>query len=273
MNVQTICFQDLGRDLLYFILLKLDIRDLISIRRLNSFFFKLLQNTSFWKAIFLRDFPLDKEQLKLLECETKWIPIYSLYWRIQMVHRTELYLRTNDLFTLTKVASNTWTSSISRRGFGVGRHYWEVKVNQLDPMNRSIIIGVTTKTECSLTGLYQGSFAWGYYSFTGECYNQYKASRYSQGYTTGDVIGVYLEVDENLTAHLAFFKNSVFCGFIPYTLTGENYYPFIDLYREGNSVTMIPYSSNTNKVLKSTFYSKKARNQFLNNNKSIECSL
>jgi len=257
MEIENIHFQGLGRDLLYYILMKLDMGDLLHMRCLNSFFFKLLQNSSFWKIIFLRDFPVSQEQLKSVE-KDQWRLIYCFYWRIQMTKR-DPFMISSDLLTVTKASSPTWATSISRDGFGVGRYYWEVHINKLDGMNRSVIIGVTNKPDSPCTGLYQTPHAWGYYSFTGECYNHYKAVRYSSSFGTGDVIGVYLEVEENNKAHLGFFKNNVFAGFVPAVLTGEKFFPFVDMYREGNSITIVPFSSNTSKVLSSVFFRKKTR--------------
>jgi len=84
---------------------------------------------------------------------------------------------------------------VSRRSLGLGVHYWEIRVENVDS-NKAIMIGVTNDRTVRYTGFYQQVSAWAYYSFTGEKYHAYKPEKYASPFSGGDTIGIELRVFE-----------------------------------------------------------------------------
>jgi len=111
-------------------------------------------------------------------------------------------------------------SGFARGTIGVdsGKWYWEVTIGEADI--RYDMIGVATSEADINSWLGSDSHGWGYYG-PGALYNQGSGGGSADGYVTGDVIGVALDVDAGT---LQYYKNGVAGGSFN-NLTPATYFP------------------------------------------------
>jgi hypothetical protein len=106
-----------------------------------------------------------------------------------------------------KVATNTsnYTWNTATIGLSQGKWYWEVKYVSVSGGNYNLI-GITEKPSSSSTGDVLGlyTYSYAYHSADGHRYANGNDSAYGNSYTTGDIIGIALDLDNN---KLYFAKN------------------------------------------------------------------
>ena len=87
-------------------------------------------------------------------------------------------------------------------GVSSGKWYFEAKLTSApDHAHVGIVDEAPDDNSDSIEG---GTYNWGYKNSSGEIYNNGSGSSYGSTYTTGDIIGVYLDLDNN---KLYFAKN------------------------------------------------------------------
>ena len=122
----------------------------------------------------------------------------------------------------------TWYSGAATQAVNSGKWYWEVQ-----PATSGVFMSGISPTSQSLlpAGVFPGSAAlgWGYYASTGQKFNNGAATAYGATYTSGDVIGVALDMDAGT---LTFYKNNVSQGTAATGLSGY-YTPAIGTYNPG----------------------------------------
>jgi hypothetical protein len=116
--------------------------------------------------------------------------------------------------------SSTWGSKFSTIGVSSGKWYAEFTV-----LSTSLnIVGIISDADTTITGTdkYLGSTAnsYGYFHSNGNKYNNGTASSYGATYTTNDVIGVALDMDNGT---LTFYKNGTSQGTAYSSLSGVFY--------------------------------------------------
>jgi hypothetical protein len=103
--------------------------------------------------------------------------------------------------------SSYYTFNTSTLGVSSGKWYCEVKVISTVPSANQNMIGISNTTSTSTTNnLGAGAYSWGYHG-NGTVYNNGSASSYGSTYTTNDIIGIALDLDNN---KLYFSKNGVY---------------------------------------------------------------
>jgi hypothetical protein len=126
-------------------------------------------------------------------------------------------------------------------GVSIGKWYWETTI-----ANTSALFGVATGSS-SLTQYIGGeASSYGYYSATGDTYNNATLASYGDTYTTGDVIGIALDLDNG---KLYFSKNGTWQNSgSPTGGTGEAYSgltgTFFPAYADGTSTGATSYIVN-----------------------------
>jgi hypothetical protein len=116
--------------------------------------------------------------------------------------------------------SSTWGSKFSTIGVSSGKWYAEFTV-----LSTSLnIVGIISDADTTITGTdkYLGSTAnsYGYYHSNGNKFNNGTGSAYGATYTTNDVIGVALDMDNGT---LTFYKNGTSQGTAYSSLSGVFY--------------------------------------------------
>lgn len=99
-------------------------------------------------------------------------------------------------------ASGTNAPAVSTMPVSAGKWYWEVNFSGggIDGL-----IGIVDKTpEAGATEVGNDANSWGYYGSDGDYRNNNTGTSYGDTFTTGDIIGVYLDLDNN---KLYFGKN------------------------------------------------------------------
>jgi len=121
----------------------------------------------------------------------------------------------------TVITVNVGTSSAkATKGISSGKWYWETTYTT---KNVLIVIGVGTTSENNLGLPGDTTTSFGYRSLNGQKYNNSVGSAYGSTFTTGDVIGTALDMDNGT---LIFYKNGVSQGTAYTGLTGI-LFPFV----------------------------------------------
>ena len=103
--------------------------------------------------------------------------------------------------TLTTLAGGYLAPGVSTLGMEGGKWYFEVKAASADN-----IIGIVS-SQVIATGQYVGNLVndWGYYGSNGNSYNNGSSTSYGDSYTTSDIIGVAVDLENS---KLYFAKNN-----------------------------------------------------------------
>lgn len=134
--------------------------------------------------------------------------------------------------TGTKVLKTTataiWGSARARVGYPAGQWYWEVHVDSVDVGGNHIMVGVGTSavpvTATNYVGLESHGYA--YYGFDGKSYHGGSATALGATYTTGDLIGVFLDVGAGT---VQFYKNGAAQG-SALAIGAGTWFPMVSLY-------------------------------------------
>ena len=108
-------------------------------------------------------------------------------------------------------------------GVSSGKYYWEVELTSADG-NTNAAIGVALGTLSPDAGSPTSAGAYFYSSYNGNKWLSSADSSYGASYTTGDIIGVALDLD-NTT--LTFYKNGVSQGNATTSLPSGTYFPYV----------------------------------------------
>ncbi|MCK5099016.1 MAG: hypothetical protein KAR45_12995 [Desulfobacteraceae bacterium] len=152
------------------------------------------------------------------------------------------YTKSNNDYTVTKASgSGTWDNTRTNFAMSSGKHYWEIKINTA-PTGNYTIMGVV---ESDTTG-YPGSTAntYGYNGNNGTKFNSASSASYGAAFTTGDIIGTALDLDNG---KIWWSKNGVWqASGDPGAGTGEAYsgivgtfYAAIGFYYSGGGVASL----------------------------------
>ena len=107
----------------------------------------------------------------------------------------------NLTWSTTTASQYFWTRSTL--GASSGKYYFEAKLSSASSYNH---IGITdTSPASATTSLEDGAYNWGYKNSDGYIYNNGSGSSYGSTFTTGDIISVALDLDNN---KLYFRKNN-----------------------------------------------------------------
>ena len=103
---------------------------------------------------------------------------------------------------MTVTTTGFISPALSTMGLTAGKWYFEAKATDIHN-----IIGIQG-TQITATGQYLGNYAndWGYYGSNGNSYNNGSSTSYGDTYTTSDIIGVAVDLDNN---KLYFSKTNV----------------------------------------------------------------
>ena len=104
----------------------------------------------------------------------------------------------------TTASSNLYAPSISTIALSQGKWYFECKYVSRSSSDNYNLIGVKSTQVTNTNYLGQNQHDYGYYSSSGKYYTNGSAVTYGDSYDQGDIIGVYLDLDNN---KLYFAKN------------------------------------------------------------------
>jgi len=102
-----------------------------------------------------------------------------------------------------------------------GKWYWEATAGSFVTAN-TFMVGVANSNVAITAASWITANAWSYYGSNGEKYNAGTSSAYGATYTTGDVIGIALDMDNGT---LTFYKNGTSQGQAFSGLTGKSLMP------------------------------------------------
>lgn len=139
----------------------------------------------------------------------------------------------NGNLTATKTATSLWTSVRALTGKSSGAYYFEFSIDTMNPTaNIDVMVGVATSTPPLSSWLGNNAQGW-QYADNGNKGNGGTLSAYGATYTTGDIIGVAIDLD---AGKIWFSVNGTFNG-DPVAGTGEAFsgltgtiYPGISLF-------------------------------------------
>jgi len=143
------------------------------------------------------------------------------------LYGSSVVLTNGNLTATNSNTNNNWYSTIGTLALPTSsKIYWEFTCGLISTTDERAMIGVGT-ANTSLTnfvGLDANSY--GYYSLSGNTFNNNNPLTYGASYTTGDVIGIALDTGAGT---LTFYKNGTSQG-TAYTVTTTNtYFPIISL--------------------------------------------
>jgi hypothetical protein len=117
----------------------------------------------------------------------------------------------------TTVGSNYTSMILGTIGVSSGKWYWENTVGSL------LYVGIGIATDLVNLNTYPGGDAYSWsYLYNGVIYNNGSVQSYGATFTTGDVIGVALDLDAGT---LTFYKNGITQGVAYSGLSGPTYFP------------------------------------------------
>jgi len=232
----------LGRDCLSVVLDFMEPKELALLSYVNRNFYSLVNANYRWKLLTLTTFPQFPEEELKNASGLEWKKMFRRFYEMQFVEWAKDQLSVyNDQFSVKKLPTSCWSSAVARVSFGLGLHYWEVRIDE-DTQRKAIMIGVTNNPTSYSKGIYQTRHGWAYYSYTGEGYHEYRSKQYADNYGAGDVIGVLVDVSPTGSS-VGFYKNGEYKG-KAYDIQGERFWPFVDLWAgEKNAVTVLPFRS------------------------------
>jgi len=102
-----------------------------------------------------------------------------------------------------------------------GKWYWEATAGSFVTAN-TFMVGVANSNVAITAASWITANSWSYYGSNGEKYNAGTSSAYGATYTTGDVIGIALDMDNGT---LTFYKNGTSQGQAFSGLTGKSLMP------------------------------------------------
>ena len=110
---------------------------------------------------------------------------------------------------ITTSALSTWQSAFSTIAVTQGKWYCEIEFESGQDVMLGIVKESSATNSFTAGSNYPGinSGGYGYYEPDGNLYNNGSASSYGNSYTTGDIIGIALDLDNN---YLYFSKNGTF---------------------------------------------------------------
>ena len=124
---------------------------------------------------------------------------------------TKVAAPTNGNTTLTSNGGNAWGTLLSTIGASSGKYYCEAKLSALGSYARPGICDMSVDQQNSNSGWYlgetSGSAQYGYNSGNGNLYTNAGDSSYGNTFTTGDIIGIAMDLDNS---KLYFSKNGTF---------------------------------------------------------------
>lgn len=135
--------------------------------------------------------------------------------------------RNNNMEMYVVTSGGQWQSGRANTGFASGKLYFEVAGGTTPN-----VIGVGTSAALMTTYVGAGTTSWGYDSSTGNKYTNASGVAYGATYTSGDVIGVAVDIGAGT---LIFYKNGVSQGQAFSGLTGT-LYPIISLINSNTSM-------------------------------------
>jgi hypothetical protein len=127
-----------------------------------------------------------------------------------------------DVTTSTIGGGGRFSGTFAMRS---GKWYWEVTPTAV---GSQLIVGIASSSETVATEPGFTALSYSYFSINGQKYNSSIGSSYGSTYTTGDVIGVALDMDAGT---IVFYKNGVSQGTAFSSLSGE----FVPAFSPGSS--------------------------------------
>jgi hypothetical protein len=130
-------------------------------------------------------------------------------------------------------SGTTWTSARASFGLTSGKWYWEYTINGVPASSQYTMVGVASASVPLSSYIGASATGYGYNANDGQKYNNSTAGAYGSAYTSGDVIGVALDMDAGT---LIFYKNNTSQG-TAYTGLSGTIFPAVSMYVGSGSMT------------------------------------
>lgn len=139
----------------------------------------------------------------------------------------------DDDLTAAMLGSN-WVAVRYRNSFSRGKNYWEITINNTG----SGYLGIGVHEEEASLSTWVGGDSHGWcWQGNGDLWTGSNSRSYGSRFTTGDVVGVELDLTEGT---LTFYLNGECKGQAYDGFQGKTLYPAISMYNSGDSVTISP---------------------------------
>jgi hypothetical protein len=143
----------------------------------------------------------------------------------------------NGNLTVTQPGSSGWRSVRSTESVSSGKHYWEIEIDDAQGGDTLVGVGTSSFSLSSYVGSDANSYGW--YG-SGTKYTGASSYPYAPTYTTGDIVGIALDLDNG---KIWFSKNGSWTG-DPVAGTGEafsglsgEFYAAVSLYNANKILT------------------------------------
>ena len=155
--------------------------------------------------------------------------------------KSSLLTLSNGNLTATHDSSDSWASLRSVVGKSSGKWYWEYTMTS-SLANEYAVVGVANSSQALNNHAGSSTNSWGYYQETGQKFYNDSGSSYGNSFTTGDKIGVALNMD---TGKIWFSKNGTWQNSgDPAAGTGEAFsglsgtlYPMVSMIQHSTVIT------------------------------------
>jgi SPRY domain/Phage tail-collar fibre protein len=128
--------------------------------------------------------------------------------------------------------------SLGTIGVSSGKWYWEATLSSFGGSYSppALNIGIANESYTPTVGVGADANGWMYYAMTGQKYTNNSGSAYGATYTTGDVIGIALDMD---AGSVTFYKNNASQG-VAFTGLGGTIFPAISQF--GSTTAVVPFN-------------------------------
>lgn len=138
-----------------------------------------------------------------------------------------------DQLTASYTSDDTWSTVLGSRAFSSGVNHWEIRVNQSS--TAYVFVGVATSAADLGSFLGGCEHGWGFIGEQALYHNREKVKVYGEPFSSGDVVGITLDLDAGT---LSFSKNSKNLGVAFDKIFGE-LYPAVAFYNVGQELEIL----------------------------------
>jgi len=148
----------------------------------------------------------------------------------------------NNNRTVVNGTSSISGTVLADKGFQEGKHYFECKIDQSTTVS-DIMIGIVDSQVDLHNFLSHTKNGFALYGNNGSKYHNRMGSAYaSTGFTTGDVVGVYVDFTEDTISFVLNGKplsdKPAYTGISKGLVKGDMFYPAVTLYAANDKVTI-----------------------------------
>jgi hypothetical protein len=143
-------------------------------------------------------------------------------------------LLNEDSLVASYTGDDSWSTLLCSKSFSSGVTSWEIRINQSS--TAYVFVGVATSVADLNTFLGGCNYGWGFIGEQALYHNREKVKIYGESFSSGDVIGVTLDLN---VGTLSFSKNRKNMGVAFDKIFGE-LFPAVSFYNVGQEIEILP---------------------------------